>query len=257
MAGKNILVITGSPRVDGNSDRLADAFIDGALVGENNVVRFDAGRMNIGGCKACDTCFTKGNACSFTDGFNTIAPEIEKSDVIVVVIDGNQGVIEQDKHVAGYAHEAGKGVILVVNKWDLVEKDEKTMQKKEKELRSQFKYLDYARIIFLSAKTHQRVQQLFPLIQESFENSHKRVQTSVLNDVLVDAQAINPTTTFNGGRLKIFYANQVSICPPTFVLFVNDPQYMHFSYKRYLENRLRDSFGFEGTPIHIICRKRD
>ena len=130
-------------------------------------------------------------------------------------------------------------------------------RKKEKELRSQFKYLDYARIIFLSAKTHQRVQQLFPLIQESFENSHKRVQTSVLNDVLVDAQAINPTTTFNGGRLKIFYANQVSICPPTFVLFVNDPQYMHFSYKRYLENRLRDSFGFEGTPIHIICRKRD
>ena len=182
---------------------------------------------------------------------------IEKSDVIVVVIDGERGVIEQDKHVAGYAHEAGKGVILVVNKWDLVEKDEKTMQKKEKELRSQFKYLDYARIIFLSAKTHQRVHQLFPLIQESFENSHKRVQTSVLNDVLVDAQAVNPTTTFNGGRLKIFYANQVSVCPPTFILFVNDPQYMHFSYKRYLENRLRDSFGFEGTPIHIICRKRD
>ena len=182
---------------------------------------------------------------------------IEKSDVIVVVIDGERGVIEQDKHVAGYAHEAGKGVILVVNKWDLVEKDEKTMQKKEKELRSQFKYLDYARIIFLSAKTHQRVHQLFPLIQESFENSHKRVQTSVLNDVLVDAQAVNPTTTFNGGRLKIFYANQVSVCPPTFILFVNDPQYLHFSYKRYLENRLRDSFGFEGTPIHIICRKRD
>lgn len=182
---------------------------------------------------------------------------IEKSDVIIVVIDGERGVIEQDKHVAGYAHEAGKGVILVVNKWDLVEKDEKTMQKKEKELRTQFKYLDYARIIFLSAKTHQRVNQLFPLIQESYENSHKRVQTSVLNDILVDAQAVNPTTTFNGGRLKIFYANQVSVCPPTFILFVNDPQYLHFSYKRYLENRLRDAFGFEGTPIHIICRKRD
>ncbi|WP_027090519.1 ribosome biogenesis GTPase Der [Thomasclavelia saccharogumia] len=182
---------------------------------------------------------------------------IEKSDVIVVVIDGNRGVIEQDKHVAGYAHEAGKGVILVVNKWDLIEKDEKTMQKKEKELRTQFKYLDYARIIFLSAKTHQRVQQLFPMIQESYTNSNKRVQTSVLNDVLVDAQAINPTTTFNGGRLKIFYANQVSTCPPTFILFVNDPQYLHFSYKRYLENRLREAFGFEGTPIHIICRKRD
>lgn len=182
---------------------------------------------------------------------------IEKSDVIVVVIDGDRGVIEQDKHVAGYAHEAGKGVILVVNKWDLIEKDEKTMQKKEKELRTQFKYLDYARIIFLSAKTHQRVQQLFPMIQESYTNSNKRVQTSVLNDVLVDAQAINPTTTFNGGRLKIFYANQVSTCPPTFILFVNDPQYLHFSYKRYLENRLREAFGFEGTPIHIICRKRD
>ncbi|WP_300080262.1 ribosome biogenesis GTPase Der [uncultured Thomasclavelia sp.] len=182
---------------------------------------------------------------------------IEKSDVIIVVVDADVGIIDQDKHVAGYAHEAGKGVILVVNKWDLVTKDDKTMNKMEKQLRSQFKYLDYARIIFISAKTHQRVNQLFPLIQEAYLNSHKRVQTSVLNDVLVDAQAINPTTTFNGGRLKIFYANQVSICPPTFVLFVNDPQYMHFSYKRYLENRLRESFGFEGTPIHIICRKRD
>ena len=159
---------------------------------------------------------------------------IEKSDVIIVVVDADVGIIDQDKHVAGYAHEAGKGVILVVNKWDLVTKDDKTMNKMEKELRSQFKYLDYARIIFISAKTHQRVNQLFPLIQEAYLNSHKRVQTSVLNDV-----------------------NQVSICPPTFVLFVNDPQYMHFSYKRYLENRLRESFGFEGTPIHIICRKRD
>ena len=182
---------------------------------------------------------------------------IEKSDVIIVVVDADVGIIDQDKHVAGYAHEAGKGVILVVNKWDLVTKDDKTMNKMEKELRSQFKYLDYARIIFISAKTHQRVNQLFPLIQEAYLNSHKRVQTSVLNDVLVDAQAINPTTTFNGGRLKIYYANQVSVCPPTFVLFTNDPQYLHFSYKRYLENRLRDAFGFEGTPIHIICRKRD
>ena len=182
---------------------------------------------------------------------------IEKSDVILVVIDGETGIREQDKHVAGYAHEAGKGVIIVYNKWDLVDKDEKTMQKKEKEIHEQFKYLDYARIAFTSAKTGQRVNQIFPLIQESYENSRKRVQTSVLNDVLVDAQLMNPTTTFNGGRLKIFYANQVAICPPTFVLFANDPQYLHFSYKRYLENRLREAFGFEGTPIHIICRKRD
>lgn len=182
---------------------------------------------------------------------------IEKSDVILVVVDADRGIVEQDKHVAGYGHEAGKGIVLVVNKWDLVDKDEKTMQKKEKELRTQFKYLDYARIIFTSATTKQRISGLFPYINEAYNNSRKRIQTSVLNDVLIDAQAINPTTTFNGGRLKIYYANQVSTCPPTFVLFVNDPQYMHFSYKRYLENRLRESFGFEGTPIHIICRKRD
>ena len=182
---------------------------------------------------------------------------IEKSDVILVVIDGETGIREQDKHVAGYAHEAGKGVVIVYNKWDLVDKDEKTMQKKQKEIYEQFKYLDYARIVFTSAKTGQSVDQIFPLIQESYENSRKRVQTSVLNDVLVDAQLMNPTTTFNGGRLKIFYANQVAVCPPTFVLFSNDPQYLHFSYKRYLENRLREAFGFEGTPIHIICRKRD
>ena len=182
---------------------------------------------------------------------------IEKSDVILVVIDGETGIREQDNHVAGYAHEAGKGVVIVYNKWDLVDKDEKTMQKKQKEIYEQFKYLDYARIVFTSAKTGQRVDQIFPLIQESYENSRKRVQTSVLNDVLVDAQLMNPTTTFNGGRLKIFYANQVAVCPPTFVLFSNDPQYLHFSYKRYLENRLREAFGFEGTPIHIICRKRD
>ena len=182
---------------------------------------------------------------------------IEKSDVILVVIDGETGIREQDKHVAGYAHEAGKGVVIVYNKWDLVDKDEKTMQKKQKEIYEQFKYLDYARIVFTSAKTGQRVDQIFPLIQESYENSRKRVQTSVLNDVLVDAQLMNPTTTFNGVRLKIFYANQVAVCPPTFVLFSNDPQYLHFSYKRYLENRLREAFGFEGTPIHIICRKRD
>lgn len=182
---------------------------------------------------------------------------IEKSDVILVLIDADTGVIEQDRHVAGYAHEAGKGVVLVVNKWDLVEKDEKTMQKMEKQLRDEFKYLDYAQIVFLSAKTHQRVQNIFALINEAYANNHKRVTTSVFNDVLIDAQAMNPTTTFNGGRLKIYYGNQVSICPPTFILFVNDPQYLHFSYKRYLENRIRSSFGFEGTPIHIIARKRD
>ena len=182
---------------------------------------------------------------------------VEKSDVVLVVIDGERGIVEQDKHVAGNAHEAGRGVILVVNKWDLVQKDGKTMQKMENELREHFKYLDYAPIVFTSAKERKRIDLLFPLIQDVYANNRKRVMTSVLNDVLIDAQAMNQTTTFNGGRLKIYYANQVSVCPPTFVLFTNDPMYLHFSYKRYLENRLRDAFGFEGTPIHIIARKRD
>lgn len=182
---------------------------------------------------------------------------IEKSEVIVVVIDASVGVIEQDLHVAGYAHESGKGVVIVVNKWDLVEKDEKTMAKTEKQIREYFKYLDYAKILFTSAKTNQRVAQLFDLIDEAYDNNHRRISTSLLNDVLLDAQAMNPTTTFHGGRLKIYYANQVSVAPPTFVLFVNDPQYLHFSYKRYLENCLRERFNYEGTPIHIIARKRD
>lgn len=182
---------------------------------------------------------------------------VEKSQVVLVVIDGHEGIREQDKHVAGYAHEAGKAVIIVVNKWDLVTKDEKTMAKMKKEVREQFKYLDYAPIVFVSAKEGKRVHLLFSLIQEVYQNSCLRISTSLLNDVLIDAQAMNPTTTFNGGRLRIYYANQVSICPPTFVLFTNDPQYLHFSYKRYLENRLREAFGFEGTPLHIICRKRD
>ncbi len=182
---------------------------------------------------------------------------VEKSDVVLAVLDGERGIIEQDKHVAGNAHEAGKGVIIIVNKWDLVTKDEKTMAKMEKTVREHFKYLDYAPILFTSALKNQRIDNIIPMIKEVYENTRKRVQTSVLNDVLLDAQAMNPTTTFNGGRLKIYYGNQVSICPPTFVLFVNDPNYLHFSYKRYLENRIREAFGFEGTPIHIIARKRD
>jgi GTP-binding protein len=131
------------------------------------------------------------------------------------------------------------------------------MAKMQKKLREDFKYLDYARIAFVSAKTSARVQTLFDLIHEAYDNQRKRVATSVLNDVLVDAQAMNPTSNFEGGRLKIYYGNQVAVTPPTFVLFVNDPKFLHFSYKRYLENKLRDAFGFEGTPIHIICRKRD
>lgn len=181
---------------------------------------------------------------------------IERSDVVLVVIDGESGVREQDKHVAGYAHEAGKGVILVYNKWDCVEKDEMTMVKIEKQLRQDFIYLDYAPIVFVSAKTAQRVNTLMPLIDEVHDSSLLRIQTNVLNEVIMDAQLMTPPPTHKGLRLKIYYTSQVAVAPPTFVLFVNDPDLLHFSYKRYLENRLREAFGFVGTTMRILARER-
>jgi GTPase len=181
---------------------------------------------------------------------------IERSDVVIVVLNAEEGIIEQDKKIAGYAHEAGKGVIIVVNKWDAIEKDEKTMQEFEKKIRDHFLFLDYAPIVFLSAKTKKRLHTLMPKIDLVSENHAMRVQTNVLNEVIMDAIAMNPTPTDNGKRLKIYYATQVAVKPPTFVIFVNDPELMHFSYERFLENRIRDAFGFEGTPIKIIARAR-
>ena len=181
---------------------------------------------------------------------------IERSDVVLIVINAEEGIIEQDKKIAGYAHEAGRGIIIVVNKWDAVEKDDKTLQEFTQTLRDQFQFLDYAPILFVSAKTKKRVHQLLPLIQTVSENHAMRVQTNVLNDVIMDAVAMNPTPTDKGRRLKIFYMTQSSVKPPTFILFVNDPELLHFSYKRFLENRIRDAFGFEGTPIKIIPRAR-
>lgn len=182
---------------------------------------------------------------------------IERSDVVLFLIDGEEGIREQDKKVAGYAHEAGRGIIIVVNKWDVVEKDEKTMKKWEENIREHFRYLDYAPIVFLSAATKKRVHTLLPVIKEVSENHKMRVQTNILNEVVVDAVAMNPTPTHQGKRLKIYYTTQVSIKPPTFVVFVNDPELMHFSYERFLENRIRDAFGFNGTPIKIYARERN
>ena len=181
---------------------------------------------------------------------------IERSDVVLVVLDGESGLREQDKHVAGYAHEAGKGVILVYNTWDTVEKDTHTMAAIEKKLRAQFLYLSYAPIVFVSALKRQRIDQLLPLIDQVHDNAALRIQTNILNEVIMDAQLMDPPKPHNGKRLKIYYASQVSVCPPTIVLFVNDPQLLHFSYKRFLENRLREAFGFEGTTIRIIARER-
>lgn len=181
---------------------------------------------------------------------------IERSDISLVVLDGSTGIIEQDKHVAGLAHDAHKGVIIIYNKWDLVDKDDKTMSNITKEIRKQFVYLDYAPIAFVSAKDVKRIDTILPLINLVYENLSKRVKTNVLNEVIMDAQLTNPAKPHNGKRLKIYYASQVSSAPCTIVLFVNDPELMHFSYQRYIENKLREAFGFEGVPINIVCRKR-
>ncbi len=181
---------------------------------------------------------------------------IERSDVALIVIDGEKGILEQDKHVAGYAHESGKGVIIVYNKWDTVEKDEQTMNRITKEIRSEFVYLSYAPIVFVSALTKQRVHSLLPLIEEVANYNSLRIQTNVLNEVILDAQLMTPPPTHNGKRLKIYYASQVATNPPTIVLFVNDPELLHFSYKRFIENKLREVFEFKGTPIHIMARER-
>ena len=182
---------------------------------------------------------------------------IDRADVILVVIDGEKGIIEQDKHVAGLAHEALKGVIIVYNKWDLVEKDEKTMSLIENKIRTEFSYLDYAPIAFTSAKNKQRINTLLPLIDLVYQNVNLRIKTNVLNEVIMDAQLSNPPKTHNGKRLKIYYASQVETAPCVIVLFVNDPELMHFSYQRYIENKLREAFGFEGVPIKIIARKKE
>ena len=181
---------------------------------------------------------------------------IERCDVAVFVLDGKEGIREQDKHVAGYAHDAGKPIVIVVNKWDVVNKDESTMQDFLKKVRNAFLYLSYAPVLFVSAKTHQRLSQLLPEVDRVYENSCRRIATNVLNEVVADTQVTTPSPARNGKRFRIYYATQVAIQPPTFVFSCNDPKLMHFTYKRYLENQLRQAFAFEGTPLRIIARKK-
>ncbi|MDR9853799.1 ribosome biogenesis GTPase Der [Paenibacillus sp. VCA1] len=181
---------------------------------------------------------------------------IERADVVLVVINGDEGIIDQDKHIAGYAYEAGKASIFVVNKWDIVDKDDKTMHQFEKKIRDHFLFMTYAPIVFLSAKTKSRLHKLLPVVQHVAEQHSLRVQTHLLNDVVSDAVAINPPPTDKGRRLRINYVTQVAVKPPTMVVFVNDPELMHFSYERYLENKIRSAFDFEGTPIRIFTRRK-
>ena len=181
---------------------------------------------------------------------------VDRAQVAVIVIDATTGFTEQDSKVAGYAHQQGKGCIVVVNKWDLVEKDGKTMQEFQKKLENDFSFMSYVPFLFISAKTGQRVQKLFPLIQEVNESNSMRITTGRLNDVLAYATARVQPPTDKGKRLKIYYVTQSASQPPTFVFFVNRADLFHFSYQRYLENQIRETFGLRGTPVRIVVRER-
>lgn len=181
---------------------------------------------------------------------------IDRSEVAVLLVDGSTGLIEQDAHVVGYAIEMKKAIVVCVNKWDVNKHTQNDAAEFTKKFRVTFKFLDYAPLLFISAKTGKGVEKLLPAIQKAHEAYHRRVPTAVLNRIIADAQAFNPTPNFNHGRLKIIFSNQVKDCPPTFVMFCNNPEFAHFSYTRYLDNRLRESFSFEGTPIDIIYRMR-
>lgn len=181
---------------------------------------------------------------------------VEKSDVVVLMIDATEGVTEQDAKIAGVAHERGKGMIIAVNKWDLVEKDDKTIYKFTNEVRDKLSFMPYAELVFISAKTGQRVHKVFETIDAVIENCSLRVATGVLNEILTEAMAMKQPPSDKGKKLRIYYMTQVSVKPPTFVMFINDKELMHFSYTRYIENQIRNTFGFRGTPVRFIARER-
>ena len=181
---------------------------------------------------------------------------VERADVVVMMIDATEGVTEQDAKIAGIAHERGKGVIIAVNKWDAIEKNDKTIYKFTNKVRDVLSYMPYAEIIFISAETGQRIPKLFETIDMVLENQTLRVQTGVLNEIMTEAVAMQQPPSDKGKRLKLFYITQVAVKPPTFVIFVNDKELMHFSYTRYLENKIRDTFGFKGTSLKFIVRER-
>lgn len=182
---------------------------------------------------------------------------IRRCDVALILIDASAGITEQDVKIAGYVHEQGKASVVLVNKWDIIEKDTKTSEKFKKQLYNDLAFMDYVDVQFISAKTGQRLQRVLPAVLEAHAQSVRRIQTGILNDVLNDAMAVNQPPSTGGRRLKIFYCTQVAVAPPTFIIFVNQTQLMHFSYERYLENCFRKAFGFKGTPIKIILRERD
>ncbi len=181
---------------------------------------------------------------------------IDESDICLLLIDAEKGIIEQDKHVVGYAVESKKAIIIIVNKWDIIKKDNNTMNEFTKKIRKEFKFLDYAPILYLSALSGQRVKEVLPLIDKVYDSYTFEIKTSLLNQIIQEAQMMNESPDFNGGRCKIYYAQQVGAKPLTIALFCNEPSWMHFSYLRYLENRIRESFELIGSPINLVCRRK-
>jgi GTP-binding protein len=256
--------IVGRPNVGKSS-------LTNAILGEERVIVSDVAGTTT---DAIDTRFKKdrkeyvvidtagikkrGKVYESTDKYSVLRAlsAIERSDIALLVIDGEEGILEQDKHVAGYITDYNKACVIVVNKWDAVEKDDKTMKKMEQKIRDEFQFLTYAPIVFVSAKHQSRIHTLFPAINLAYENYQKQVQTSVINDLIQDAVAMNPTPIHNHGKAQFNYATQVAIKPPTFVVYVNNPDFVHFSYERYLQNQIRSAIDFTGTPIKLILRKK-
>ena len=181
---------------------------------------------------------------------------VERADIVVLIIDGTEGVAEQDAKIAGIAHDRGKGMIIAVNKWDAVKKDDKTIYKMSRDIMQTLSFMPYAEILFISAKTGQRTEKLFESIDTVIANQNLRIQTGVLNEIISEAVTMQQPPSDKGRRLRVLYATQVSVKPPTIVIFVNSAKLMHYSYTRYLENRIRDAFGFQGTPIHFVIKER-
>ena len=181
---------------------------------------------------------------------------IERADVCILMIDATEGVTEQDEKIIGYAHEMNKAIMVIVNKWDLIEKDDKTMQRYKEDLEMKLKFLKYAKYLFISAKTGQRTHKVLETAKECYDNYSKRIPTGILNEVISKAVLMKEPPIVGLKRLKIYYMTQTSVAPPTFVIFCNDAELFHFSYQRYIENCLRETFGFKGTPIKLIIRQK-